>query len=449
MRTSILICGAGITGISAAYHLAKAGAHDILLVDERPPLSLTSDRSTECYRNWWPQENLLALMNRSIDLMENLARESRNAFHMNRRGYLYVTADPDKIPAIHARAGRTASLGAGQLRIHTDADAAYLPARAEGWENEPAGADLLLGNSLLRRHFPYLTEAATAALHVRRAGWLSAQQLGMTLLQQARRLGVRFESARVQHVEIRGGGVRAAHLADGRQVECPIFVNAAGPHLREVGVMSGVDLPVQTELHIKMMIKDPLGAVGREAPLLIWDDQQYLPWDESERGALADDPATSWLTNKFPAGAHVRPEGGPGSQTLVMLWEYQTRLSPPLEPPALDRDFPEVCLRGMASMLPRLKEYLGKLPRPQVDGGYYTKAPDSLPIVGPTGATGIFLCGAVAGYGIMSACAIGELLAAHVKGTPLPSYATALHPSRFDDPAHRSSFMEDLESGQL
>jgi glycine/D-amino acid oxidase-like deaminating enzyme len=55
MKPSIIICGAGVTGVSAAYHLARAGVRDILLVDERPPLSLTSDRSTECYRNWWPR----------------------------------------------------------------------------------------------------------------------------------------------------------------------------------------------------------------------------------------------------------------------------------------------------------------------------------------------------------------------------------------------------------
>ncbi len=82
----VIICGAGITGVSAAYHLATAGIQDILLLDERPPLTLTSDRSTECYRNWWPDGEMLALMNRSIDLMEQLADASHNVFHMNRRG---------------------------------------------------------------------------------------------------------------------------------------------------------------------------------------------------------------------------------------------------------------------------------------------------------------------------------------------------------------------------
>jgi glycine/D-amino acid oxidase-like deaminating enzyme len=449
MKTSTLICGAGITGVSAAYHLASAGVRDILLVDERPPLSLTSDHSTECYRNWWPDPNMLALMNRSIDLMDDLARASGNAFHMNRRGYLYVTADAAKIPAFRARAERTSRLGAGQLRIHTEADSTYLPARTDGWENEPAGADLLLGNALIRQHFPYLTESAVAALHARRAGWLSAQQLGMTLLEGARRLEVRFEAARVASAEVQNGRVRAVHLSNGRRVESPIFINAAGPHLKEVGNLLGADLPVHTELHLKMAIKDPLGAVGRGAPLLIWDDEQYLPWEADERAALAEDPATRWLTEKFPAGAHVRPEGSAGSEMLVMLWEYQTRLSAPIEPPALDSNFPEVTLRGMTRMLPRLREYFAKMPRPHMDGGYYTKAKDNLPMVGPVGAEGSFVVGAVSGYGIMSACAIGELLAAHVTGAPLPAYAAAFHPSRFENPAYLEALERVRENGQL
>ena len=49
---AVVICGAGIAGIAAAYHLAmRRGMPGIVLVDERPPLSLTNDKSTECYRN--------------------------------------------------------------------------------------------------------------------------------------------------------------------------------------------------------------------------------------------------------------------------------------------------------------------------------------------------------------------------------------------------------------
>jgi len=96
----VVICGAGIAGVALAYHLAvRRGMAGVVLVDERPPLSLTSDKSTECYRNWWPGpgDAMVALMNRSIDLLEELARESGNVFRLNRRGYLFATADPDRV----------------------------------------------------------------------------------------------------------------------------------------------------------------------------------------------------------------------------------------------------------------------------------------------------------------------------------------------------------------
>ena len=51
----VVISGAGIAGVAAAYHLAvRRGIRSVVLIDERPPLSLTSDKSAESYRNWWP-----------------------------------------------------------------------------------------------------------------------------------------------------------------------------------------------------------------------------------------------------------------------------------------------------------------------------------------------------------------------------------------------------------
>ena len=89
VSADVVICGAGIAGVAAAYQLAvRHGAGRVVLVDERPPLSLTSDKSTEAYRNWWPgpDDAMLALMSRSIDLLEELADRSDNVFRMNRRG---------------------------------------------------------------------------------------------------------------------------------------------------------------------------------------------------------------------------------------------------------------------------------------------------------------------------------------------------------------------------
>jgi glycine/D-amino acid oxidase-like deaminating enzyme len=57
--------------------------------------------------------------------------------------------------------------------------------------------------------------------------------------------------------------------------------------------------------------------------------------------------------------------------------------------------------------------------------------------------------GAASGYGIMSACAAGELLAAHISGAALPSYAAAFSPRRYDDPEYQKKVESWQESGQL
>jgi glycine/D-amino acid oxidase-like deaminating enzyme len=448
-QADIVICGAGITGVSAAYFLAKAGVNDILLIDERPPLSFTSDRSTECYRNWWPDPAMLALMNRSIDLMEELADDSGNVFHLNRRGYLYVTADENQIPPMKERSERISKLGAGQLRIHTPEASTYQPAPLEGFHGQPNGADLLLGSPLIQKHFPYLTENAVAALHVRRAGWLSAQQLGMYLLERARSLGIRFESARVTAVDVEKERVKGVRLSTGERIDSPLFINAAGPFLKEVGKMLGADLPVHTELHLKAAIRDTLVVVGRDSPLLIWNDPQTLPWTEDERRFLAEEPETAWLTKPFPSGVHTRPEGTGESQTILMLWEYQEKVTEPTWPPQLDEQYPEIALRGLAAMLPGMKGYFDRLPRPQLDGGYYTKTRENRPLVGSLPVEGTFVTGAVSGYGIMSACAVGELLACHVTGAELPEHSSAFVLSRYEDPKYLKELETWADSGQL
>jgi glycine/D-amino acid oxidase-like deaminating enzyme len=447
--SDVVICGAGIAGVAAAHFLSKAGAKNILLLDERPPLSLTSDRSTECYRNWWPDPEMLALMNRSIDLMEALADESGNVFRMNRRGYLYLTADEKRVADLETSSRQTSSLGAGPIRVHSSSALYYQPSPKEGFHDQPTGADLLIGTELIHKHYPYLTKRAIAALHVRRAGWLSAQQLGMYLLETARQRGVRFKSAHVTGVDVVNGRVNGVRLSSGERFDVPIFINAAGPCLMEVGKMLGVDLPVHTELHLKAAVKDPLGVVGRDAPLLIWTDPQSLPWEEEERQALAEDDETRWLTESFPSGVHTRPEGGEESQTILMLWEYQTKVMEPVWPPKMDEQYPEVALRGLATMLPRMKEYFGRMPRPQLDGGYYTKTRENRPLMGPMGVDGAYVIGALSGYGIMSACGAGELLAAHVAGTGLPSYAPAFQLSRYTDSEYTKQLDHWSESGQL
>jgi glycine/D-amino acid oxidase-like deaminating enzyme len=451
-RFDAVVCGAGIAGIAAAHALSEAGVKRIALVEPGPPLGLTSDKSTECYRNWWPGpgDAMVALMNRSIDLMEAHARRSGNRFQMNKRGYVYATACPDMVCRFESQALEAEALGAGPLRrIGSLAD--YRPVEPEGFGGDLDGADLLLDAGMIREQFGYLNAGTIAVLHARRCGALSAQQLGMYLLETARERGVELIAAEFAGAETSGGRVSGVQLRAGERdfaISTDALVLATGPFAKATAGKLGQALPIAVERHVKISMADPLGTVPRSAPLIIWCDPIALPWSVEERAALAEMDETRSLLDVLPAGVHGRPVGA--GQQVLMYWTYDCRSEEQPEfPIAWDPNLPEITLRGMSVLVPGLAAYFDPMPKPFVDGGYYTKAPDNRPMIGPLALPGAYVSAAFSGYGIMASCASGELLAAHVTGARLPGYAAAFHPGRFDDPAYLAAVAHWDQSGQL
>ena len=440
----VVICGAGIAGRSTAWQLAvKHGLRDVVLVDERPPMTLTSDKSTEAYRNWWPgpDDAMVRLMNRSIDLLEEMAEASDNRFLMNRRGYVYATADPERAEAMQAAGVLASSYGVGPLRVHAGGAGGpdYQPAPAEGWKDQPDGADLILDEGLLRQAFPYLSPDTVAVLHARRCGWFSGQQLGMLQLEEARAAGVEVIEGRVEWIETTGRRVSSVQIGtDGEviTVMTPRFVVAAGPMLQEVGALLGLELPVFSELHLKVSIEDHLGVVPRDAPFLIWNDPQHIGWGDEEREVLAESEVMRPLLDEMPAGVHTRVEGGGDSRHILVLWPYHLESVAEVFPLVVPDHYAEICLRGISTMIPGLGAYLERLPKSYIDGGYYTKTKDNRPLVGPLPIEGVFVHSALSGYGLMASAATSELVALHLTGERLPAYAGAFHPARFNDPEY-------------
>jgi glycine/D-amino acid oxidase-like deaminating enzyme len=439
-NADIVIIGAGIAGVAAAYHLAvRHRVARITIVDEREPLTLTSDKGTAAYRNWWPgpDATMLGYMTRSIDLLEEMADESGNAFRLSRRGYLFVTGTDDGMERLRETAVGVSELGMGPLRTHPGSGPPYGATGAEGYRGRPIGADLLLGDDA-HRAFPYLTRDVRAALHVRRAGWMNPVALGSWLLERAVGAGARFVRDRVTGVRIESGRVRGVRLASGATIGTDRVVVAAGPMLPEIGHMIGLDLPILHELHAKLTLRDPRGAVPRHAPFLIWTDPQDLPWTTEERTRLAQDDETRPLLGGYPGGVHVRPVDGPYGDELFFVWTYHTEPATPEWPPRFDQRHGEVVLRGAARMVPALSAYFGHADLGVVDGGYYCKTPENRPLVGPLAVEGAYVLGALSGMGLMGAHAGADLLAAHITGAPLPAYAPWFLPSRYEQAGYQA-----------
>ena len=437
----VVVIGAGICGVAVAYHLAVVhGVSGVTIVDPRAPLTLTSDKSTECYRNWWPSAAMVTFMNRSLDLLEGLA--VRAGFTPSRRGYLYVTSDPVRLEELRETAMRASRFGAGPLRVHPG-DVPHDPSAGD----PPPGADLFVDGDALRAAFSFLAPDLVGGVHVRRAGWLPARRYGTWMFEEVLATGGRF--VRDEVVEVRAPDrIRGVVLAGGDALPADVVVAAPGPMLGRVGSLVGVDLPVHTEPHCKVAFRDRLGVIPRWAPMCISVDGRRLAWSDEERAGLAE-LGRDDLLGELPGGCHFRPEGGADSPWILGLWEYGAAPVEPTFPVPVDPLYPEVVLRGLASFVPGLAAYLDRLPEPFVDGGYYTAAPDNLPLVGPTGPEGFVVAGAVSGYGIMASAAVGELVALHVLGGRLPDYAAAFLPDRFDDPAYVASLDDLGDTGQI
>jgi len=451
----VVICGAGIAGVAAAYHLAvRRGVRGVVLVDERPPLTLTSDKSTECYRNWWPgpSDDMVALMNRSIDLLEELARESGNVFRLNRRGYLFATAEVERVAQFERAASVAAALGAGPLRLHARPASDYRPAAAEGFDSTLTGTDVITEPSLITRHYPWLAPDTVALLHARRCGWFSGQQLGMYLLERAREHGVRLVEGRVERIDTAGGRVRGVEVrrADGMDViGTSRAVLAAGPFLRDAGRLLGLDLPVFSELHAKIAFNDPLGAMPRGAPMTLWADPMTIPWSPEDHAELTRSSRHRRLVEELPPGAHGRPEGAGESTSVLGIWTYDVEPVEPVFPPAFDPAYQEVVLRGLRRMIPAMAPYLERMPRCFVDGGYYTKTRENRFLAGPLPVEGAYVIGALSGYGMMASNGAADLLADYIAERPLPRYAPAFRLDRYDNPAYAKLLENWGDSGQL
>ena len=297
----VVVCGAGIAGLAAAYHLSlRRRVGRVLIVDERPPMSLTSDKGTQGYRNWWPgpDDTMFRFVSRSIDLLEETAHESGNVFRLNRRGYLFATSSDAELARLESTARQVSTFGMGDVRVHRSL-AAYAPAPAEGFADQPTGADLLIGDAA-RSAFPYLSPSMVGALHVRRAGFMSGVNLGAWFLAQSAAAGATFVRDRVESVRTRGGRVSEIELASGARIATDRLVVAAGPALPRVAALLGATLPVFHELHAKVMFRDQRRAIRRDAPFLIWNDPLHIDWTADERCQFGEQ-------QDFPGGVHIRP----------------------------------------------------------------------------------------------------------------------------------------------
>jgi glycine/D-amino acid oxidase-like deaminating enzyme len=452
-HVDIAVVGAGIVGIACAYYLMlhRRGLR-LAVIDPEPPMSGTSASSGENYRNWWPHPVMTSFTDYSIDLLETIASQHNNRIHMTRRGYALATrlVDPDKIlKELHKGYGAD---GAQRIRVHERPSAStYRPAGSASWTDAPDGVDVIRNRDLIRRHFPGFDPEIATILHIRRAGDISGQQLGSLMLEYIRAEGGSVVPARVVDIKNASGLALTLKGRDSTEIlRADIVVNAAGQYVADVAALLGESLPVSNVFQQKIAFADAGGVIDRRMPFAIDLDGQNIDWTGQERDILREDPATAWLAGPMPGGIHCRPDGGDHGKWIKLGWAYNRTPSVPTTDLPADPHFPDIVLRAASRLNPGLKTYYGRLPRQLSHyGGYYTMTEENWPLIGPTRTDGVFIAGALSGFGTMAACGTGALCAAWINGTLLPEFAPRLGLSRYEDEYFMQQLLGNSSTGVL
>jgi len=408
-NASIVICGAGIAGIATAYYLAvKYRQQNIVLIDKYQPMSLTTSKSGENFRAYWPQPCMTALTSHSIDLMQSLAAEQAHAFELRYSGYDFVSESQGReiFPSEHFR--------------HADSADKLLRVR---------------GKDRIASSHPYLADSIQQLVRFKRAGAFDVHGLGSLLLGKAKRAGVTFLQKPLDAIEHAPAGFRLVLSAGGdRQLlDTEKLVLTPGPFINKLAAMVGVSVPVETILQRKFVIPDPQHTIPRDMPFTIFSDPQYLWWDDQERMLIGESPEYAWLLDEFPAGLHIKPEG---NGHIKLGWAFNREPETPRWETPDDFDFPNITLRGARRFIPALTPYVDQPPTPIIQfSGYYTRTRENLPLIGPLHPKGLFTVSALSGFGTMAACSAGELCADWMMAADLPGYARYFNPDRYDDVA--------------
>jgi len=418
--------------VATAYYLAvKCRQRGVVLIDRLQPLSFTTSKSGENIRDYWPQPCMASLSDRSIELMEELAAESGDAFRLRFSGYDFVSesAGREIFPSQHL-------LGTDEVNT-SGPDGRQKPVH-------------IIDRDTIKQAFPWLSAAISQVVHIPRAGTIDVYALGSLMLDRARRAGVEVLQATVSAIHKPASGSFELQLdcnGVAEMLHAEKLILAAGPFTSELAGMLGIELPIENFLQRKIVIRDPLRIVPRDMPFTVFADSQQLNWNDEERELIAADPDYRWLLDEFPAGLHIKPE----SRDQVKLgWAYNRLPSMPRWEPADDFDFPNIVMRGASRFMPALRAYVEELPTPVVQmAGYYSRTPENWPLIGPLEAEGAFTVSALSGFGTMAACAAGELCTAWMTDAPLPDYARNFHPGRYSDPGIMTEISNIKSDGQL
>ncbi|MFQ5921707.1 MAG: NAD(P)/FAD-dependent oxidoreductase, partial [Anaerolineales bacterium] len=255
----IVIIGGGVMGASTAYHLAAAGAKDVLLLERTAHLedSATS-RCAGGVRYQFATKVNIQLSKVSLPMLERFKDEIGIDPLYRQCGYFFVVTEPSDVETFRSNVALQRSLGVETEWLEGDEVRQRLPLMQF--------QDALAGTFYQKDG---LADPSSANM-----GYLSrARDLGVTVMMETEALGVNVENSHV-------AGVRT----DRGRVACEHVVNAAGPWAGQVGRYAGLEIPIQP-IRRQMVTTTPLPAIPDDFPFVI-DFAQSLYFHREGEGLL-------------------------------------------------------------------------------------------------------------------------------------------------------------------
>jgi sarcosine oxidase, subunit beta len=352
-----VIVGGGCMGASVAYHLARRGITDVVLLERENMLGTGSTgRNAGGVRHQFSNAANIRLSIESIGLLERFADEVGHPIDFHQDGYLFLLSTPASVDTFKQNVALQRSLGV---------DVQWLDAEEAVRLAPGLNGDGVIGATFCRRDGIADPNGVTMGFAK------AAQAAGVTVERDTEVTGIRVEARRVS----------AVHTTRGT-IDTPVVVNAAGPHARPVGRLAGVDLPVDPyRRHIFIATVNPGEAAGvPQSHIMVIDFDTTFYFHREGAGLL------------FGMGD---PSETPTFDTTVQ-WDFL--------PAVID-----VAVKRLPALADAAISHAW--------AGLYEVTPDANPIIGAApGVDGLFLINGFSGHGFQHSPAAGRILADVIAG---------------------------------
>ncbi|MBK8739475.1 MAG: GcvT family protein [Betaproteobacteria bacterium] len=256
-NAEIVVIGGGIVGCSTAYHLAKLGRKDVVLLERNKLTSGSTWHAAGLVGQLRTSANITQLLKYSVELYGALEAETGQATGWKMNGGLRLACNAERLTEIRRQATTAHSFG---LDMH------------------------LLSASEARDLWPAMDVSdVVGAAFLPTDGQVNPSDLALALAKGARQRGVKIiEDCPVTAITTERGRVTGVVTAHGT-ITADIVVNCCGQWARQIGALAGVNVPLVSVQH-QYLITEPIAGVPRSLPTL--RDPDRLIYFKEEVGGL-------------------------------------------------------------------------------------------------------------------------------------------------------------------